>query len=145
MLTYHEVGGCIDVLLALPGLPLWQLTDIGDGEVLQVLASTNLGIAHLAEDEEGGRNAQGNGEGDEQDAVLVGRDGTIAAPWLCDGTGVVGCEGLRQLVLLTFLQQEEVQGLLDLLLALDAEQVVGLLGIGRQLADGLTVDRLCRA
>ena len=98
--------------------------------------AADLAVHDLADDEEGGRQGQGDDERHGQDAVLVGRGGLAAAVWVGNDAGVVGGEGLRQLVLLTPLQEEEVEALLDLLLTLDGEQVVLLTGSGGELAHG---------
>ncbi len=48
-----------------------------------------------------------------------------------DQAGIVGGEGLRKFIFLALLEQEEVERLLDLLLAFDREKILGLLRIGR--------------
>ena len=93
MLTHHEVVTAVG-LIALGGFPQGELAHIGDGEVLEVLTATHLGVARLADDEEGCRDGQRDGEGDEEDAVALGRGGVVAAPRLGDDTGVIGGEGL---------------------------------------------------
>ena len=143
VLAHHEAVA-LGYLLALLGLPQGQLADVGDGEVLEVLTTADLRVAHLAEDEEGGGKGQGDGEGHQQDAVTLWGGGLAAAPRVGDDARVVGGERLRQLVLLALLQEEEIQRLLHLLLALERQQVVLLLRSGRQAAHGSTVGRLHR-
>ena len=46
---------------------------------------------------------------------------------------VVGGERLRELILLALLQEVEIQRLLDLLLTLHREQILGLVGIRREM------------
>ena len=49
---------------------------------------------------------------------------------MLDDSGVVGGEGLGEFVLLALLEEVEVQGLLDALLAFDTEELLGLVRVG---------------
>ena len=62
-----------------------------------------------------------------------------------DDLGVIRREGLRELVLLAFLEEEQVQGLLHLLLPFHGKQVIGLPGVLGDAAHGLALGRLQRA
>ena len=133
VLAHHNLIAV--VLLALLGMPQGQLADIGHGEVLDVLAATHLGVAGLTDDEEGGRQGQADAEGDQENAVAVGRGGLAGPPRRSDDAAVIGSERLGQHVLLAALQKEDVELLLDAVLALDALQVVALAGRLGHLAD----------
>ena len=52
--------------------------------------------------------------------------------------GIISRKGLRQLILLPFLQQIEIKSLLYLLLALHTQQIFSLLRIGCYFGGGLT-------
>ena len=94
--------------------------------MLDVLAAAHLRVVHLAQvgDAEGYRQAQQERDGKDVAAVGGGRHARRAGT--VHDAGVVGSERLRQLVLLTLLQQEQVKRLLHLLLALHAQKVLGL-------------------
>ena len=105
-----------------------QLAEEGGGEVLKVLAAAHSRVEDLLEVEPGEGDGEAEEEGDQQDHLLVGRDRGVGAAGGGHDTGVVGGEGLREFIFLAFLQQVEVQGLLDLLLALVAQELAGLQG-----------------
>ena len=133
----HEGGGSVGGFL--PGgllARLGNLADKGQVEVFYILAAAHAGVHCLAQEDADSRQQQADGEGYEQNLALAGRRREGGAAGSGDDAGVVGGEGLRQLVLLTFLEQVEVEFLLDLLLTFDGQQVLGLRGVAGQLADG---------
>ena len=79
---------------------------------------------------------QNNGKRHKEDVRLLGSGGQIAAARSGDDAGVIGGERLGKLVLLALLEKIEIELFLYLLLALDGEQILGLVGVGRQLAGG---------
>ena len=62
-----------------------------------------------------------------------------------DDLGVIRRKSLRELILLAFLEEEQVQGLLHLLLPFHGKQVIGLPGVLGDAAHGLALGRLQRA
>ena len=83
-----------------------------DAELFNVLAAPDLGVGGLYE---------------------VNDSERLRHPAACrrgDYPGIVCSEGLRELILLTFLEEEEVEGLLDFLLTLHRYEVLGLGRIG---------------
>ena len=108
----------------------WDLAHERHGELVQVLAATDRGVELLSQEKDEGRDGQADHDGDEVDHRALGAGGNDRAVGFFDHTGVVGRESLRQLVLLSFLEEVEVQRLLDLLLTFDREQVTGLAGVG---------------
>ena len=96
------------------------------GQVFEVLAAAHPGVHALKQVDRRHGNQQAEDEGHHQNLALVGGGRYHGAHRGRDHPGVVGREGLRELVLLAFLEQEEVERLLDLLLALHGEQVSAL-------------------
>ena len=109
---------------------LRNLTKERNGKVLDVVAATEFGVVRLFDVHD----AEGYGKADEEGQAeyhrAPGRGGDVRRAGAVDDFGVVCGERLRELVLLTSLQQEKIQLLLDFLLALHAEQVFGLCGVG---------------
>ena len=103
-----------------------QLTQEGSGHVLEVLAAADGRVEDLLEVEPGERNREAQKQGDQVDHLLVGRDRGAGTGGGGHDTGVVGGEGLGKLIFLTLLEEEEVQGLFNFLLALVGEQASGL-------------------
>ena len=140
-LAHHQParGG----LLLPPGQPPAASAHEGDlpGEGhrhrLHVLLPAHPGVRALADEEHRGGQDEPQGEGRQEHVAAVGRRGGVRAAGRRDDARVVGGEGLRELVLLALLQQEEVELLLHLLLALDGEQVLGLRGVGGDARRGL--------
>ena len=105
--------------------------------MFQILAATDLGIHILADEDNHHRNQDAQSESHQSD-VLLDRSGRLhAAGWRGNDPGIVGGECLRQLVLLTLLQQEQVEGFLHLLLAFHRQEVLALGGIGCNPGRGL--------
>lgn len=88
------------------------------GEVLEVLASAHLGVGALQQVDHCYGYQQSQHECRHQYPALAGRRGDHGAHRRRDNSGVVGGESLGEFVLLALLEQEEVERLLDLLLAL---------------------------
>lgn len=90
------------------------------------------------EDAEAGYAGDGQPDDDAQQeyAVAVGRHGSSGAVGAVDDAGVVVGHGLREGVLLTLVEQVEVERLFDFLLAFDGEHLLFLAGHGRHAALG---------
>ena len=97
-----------------------------DRHPVQVLAAAHRGVGGFAQVQEAEGQRQAEHQGHQQDHLLVGGDGGVGAVGRGHDPGVVGGEGLRELVLLALLEEEQVQGFLDFLLALVAEELAGL-------------------
>ncbi len=111
---------------------VWDLTYKWCGEVFEIFASTHAGVHVLTDEEDDQRDEQAEGDGHQEDVTTHGTGGEQAAHRGCDDAGVVGGEGLGELVLLSLLEEEEVELLLDALLTLYAKQV---LCLGRVASD----------
>ena len=96
------------------------------GQVLEVLAAAHPGVHALKQVDHRHGDQQAEDEGHHQNLALVGGGRYHGAHRGRDHPGVVGSEGLRELVLLALLEQEEVERFLDLLLTLHGEQVSAL-------------------
>ena len=103
-----------------------QLAEEGGGHILEVFAAADGGVEDFLEVEPGERNREAEQESDQIDHFLVRSDRGAGTGGRGHDTGVVGGEGLREFIFLAFLEEEEVQGLLDLLLAFVGEQASGL-------------------
>ena len=114
-----------------------HFADERSGKDLDVLAAAYLGVGHGDEVDYRKRDEQSEHERDEQNLLGVGSGRERRALGLGDDTGVVGGECLGKLVLLTLLEEEHVEGFLDFLLTLDAEQVLGLVGVVGQAGSSL--------
>ncbi len=126
--VFGAVGDQVPFEEALLALGRGELAEEGGGEVLQVLTAAHGRVEDLLEVEPGEGDREAEQQGDEVDHLLVGGDGGAGAAGGSDDPGVVGGEGLRELILLTLLEEEEIQGFLDLLLALVAQELAGLQG-----------------
>ena len=96
---------------------LGNLADERNAQAFQVLTPAYLGIHVLLHEDNHRRHKQTDGECHQKDVHLPGGCGKHATPWGGNHTCIVGGESLRKLVLLTFLEQVEIQFLLHLLLA----------------------------
>ena len=134
---HHNQLAVVGVLLFLEGSVLGNLAGEGGGEVLYVLAAANAGVAEFLHGGESEGYHEADGEGYQQRLATVGGGGEAGGSGLVDDAGIVGGEGLRQFIFLALLQKEEVEGFLHFLLTLDAEQVLGLRGVGGELRDGV--------
>ena len=112
------------------------------GGFFQILTAPHRRTQVFLQEENEGRDGQTNDKGDEPDHKLVRFCGSARAVRFLDDTGVVGGEGLGQLILLAFLEEEEVKGLFHLLLALHGEQIFGLVWVGGQVGADLPVGAL---
>ena len=101
-----------------------------DAEFFNVLAAPDLGVGGLYEVNDAERQCQSEHDGDEEYHLPVRGLRHPAACRRGDYPGIVCSEGLRELILLTFLEEEEVEGLLDFLLTLHRDEVLGLGRIG---------------
>ena len=108
-----------------------------DGDVLQVLAATNRRIHVLTNEDYHDWYQQAQYEGYQQDVAANRRHWLDVARRRGDDSGVVGGEGLGEFVLLTFLEEEEVEGLLHLLLATHRLQIFCLVRVAGYLGGGL--------
>lgn len=122
-----------------------NLAHKGQGEVLQVLPAPYPGIHAFLQEDDDHRKEQAQGKADQQDVLLHRSRGNHGAGGRGDDPGVVGGKGLRKLVFLPLLEEEEVERLLHLLLAFDRQQVFGLRRIGRDAGRRLLVALLQRA
>ena len=125
----HHDGAGARVALAATAL-LRNLADEGHTDVLDIVARAHLGVEVGLDDVDAQRDGQGYQHGYDISVGGNGLDGSGGAGRLAHHLRVIGLEGLCELVLLALLEQEEIEALLDLLLALHAEQVVGLAGGG---------------
>ncbi len=109
-------------------------------DALEVGTATQAVVECLREEEYDGRDEQTYHQCHKHDVACDGRRWFKRAHRGCYDAGVVGCEGERQLILLTLLEQEEIERLFDLLLTLYRQQILGLgwrrgyLGIGLAVA-----------
>ena len=117
--------------------PLRDFAEERQREFLDVLAPADPGVHHLPEEDHAHGDEQSDDKSHGEDVASYGRCRHHAPARRSDHPRVVGREGLRELVLLALLQQEEVEGLLDLLLAFHREQVFGLRGVGGDARRGL--------
>ena len=141
-LLYDDLQLVTTLVATLPPLALASIRYFSDkryGETLDILAAAHGGVHALAEVEQSDRQHQTQGQGDEQDVAVVGRDGIGVAKRGGDDADVVGGEGLVHLVLLALLEQEEVELLLDLLLTAHAREVLLLLRAGGDFRRGLVL------
>ena len=108
-----------------------HLAQEGDGYgVLDVAAAAHAGVHEGREQDDDGGEEEAGEEAQEHDAPAVGRYEGAAAVGAFDHAGVVVGHGLGEGVLLAAVEQEEVERLLDLLLALDREDLALLAGDG---------------
>ncbi len=121
----------------LVGRLVGYLAHKGEGEAVEVLAASHHGVGALLDEDDDHGDEQAQRQGNQEDVLLDGSGGRHGAAGQRDDAGVVGGEGLREFVLLTLLQQVEVEGFLHFLLALHAEQVLGLVGVGGDARGGL--------
>ena len=118
------------------------LPDLGDHSgkrylhELEVVPVLDRGGQQFLQQEDKRRKHEADQDGHQVDPLRHRLDGGPAAVGGLHKLGVVGCEGLRELVLLPLLEEEQVERLLDLLLALHRQQVVGLAGILGHAAHG---------
>ena len=121
-----ETAGDVVAVVAVEG----DLAQEGQGQFLEVVASAHGGVETLDQADDEGRQEEADQQGQDEGRAAGRRDGEHRAGGRVDDAGVVGREGLAELVLLAFLQEEEVEGFLDGLLPLHAEQVLGLGRVG---------------
>ena len=112
------------------------LADKGNVECLQVLARAHRGVGNLYEDNDAGRHKQSDEQRHHYHVAVDGRGGAATGMGRLHDLGVVGGERLRHLVFLTLLQEEGVERLLHLLLALLGDEELSLLGVGGNLGVG---------
>ena len=122
--------------------PIGYLAEEGDGNVLEILAPPDGGVHVLTHEDDDHGDEEAQHERHEQDVAADGRHGGEGAGGRGDDAGVVGGERLAELVLLTFLEEEEVERLLHLLLAAHGLQVLRLVGVAGYLRGGLRLVRL---
>ena len=122
--------------------PIGYLAEEGDGNVLEILAPPDGGVHVLTHEDDDHGDEEAQHERHEQDVAADGRHGLDVARRGRDDAGVVGGERLAELVLLTFLEEEEVERLLHLLLAAHGLQVLRLVGVAGYLRGGLRLVRL---
>lgn len=96
--------------------------------VLDVLAAADGGVENFHQVDDAERRGQTEQQCDEEDDDRAGRHGGAAAVGRIDDPGVVVGDGLGQFILLAFVQQVEVELLLDALLAGIVEQFGALAG-----------------
>lgn len=80
------------------------LAEVGDLELGEVFLAADLGVEALANHEDADGDGESEQEGDHQDVALLGEGGGVVAVRLFDHAGVVGGEGLGELVLLALLE-----------------------------------------
>ena len=113
--------------LALPPMLLGgderNFADVGHAHGLEILAAAYGAVEELAEEEQAAGHGQTEGEGDEEDAAAPGRSDATAVGRLYDARVPRG-EGFGEFVFLALLEKVDVEGFLDLLLAVDAEELL---------------------
>ena len=124
---------------------LRNLAGEGRPERLQIVSPLDRRRQEILQKQDEGRNGQAQQEGQQVDAFLLGLYGSPAAVGGLNDLGVICGEGLRELVFLALLEEEQVQGLLHLLLPFHGKQVIGLPGVLGDAAHGLALGRLQRA
>ena len=107
----------------------------GDG-ILDVAPAAHARVHEGSEQEDHGRHEEPGDAAKHHHAVALGRDLRHAAVGRVDDARVVVSHRLGQRVLLAAVEQEEVERLLDLLLALDREDLALLAGDGGDAAFG---------
>ena len=142
MLAHHKTITIVIDLLTFLRLPQRQLTNVWNGEILQIFAPTHLGVHIFTHNKESRGERQGNCKCHQEYVVTDGSSRGCTAVWLGNDTGIISRESLRKFIFLTLLQKEEIQRLLDLLLTLDGQQMVRLLGVGRKFTKSTAVDSI---
>ena len=98
-------------LRAPPVLLAARLRDFaGEGrpERLQVVSSLDRCRQEILHEQDEGRNSQAQQDGQQVDAFRLGLNGFPTSVRRFDDLGVIGREGLRELIFFTFLEQEQV-------------------------------------
>ena len=112
---------------------VWNLAQERNIHVLQVLPATHGGIHALTHEDDDYRNEESQHEGYEHDVAAHRCHRLVVARRRGDDAGIVGGECLGKLVLLALLEEEEIERLLDLLLATHGLQVLSLVRIAGNL------------
>ena len=113
------------------------LTQERHGDVLQVVSATHGGVHVLTHEDDYHWYQQSEHESHEDDVAAHRLHGLDVARRRGDDARIVGGESLGKFVLLSFLQEEEVESLLHLLLATHCLQVLCLARVAGYLAGGL--------
>ena len=109
----------------------------GQGQRFQVFPSAHLGVQLFAGENDAYGNEKSQSKGNQEEFLFIRSGRNHAACGRHDDARIISGEGLRQLVFLTFLQQEEVERLFHFLLTFHREQVFALRGVGGDACRGL--------
>ena len=112
---------------------VWNLAQERNIHVLQVLPATHGGIHALTHEDDDYRNEESQHEGYEHDVAAHRCHRLVVARRRGDDAGIVGGKCLGKLVLLALLEEEEIERLLDLLLATHSLQVLSLVRVAGNL------------
>ena len=107
----------------------WNLAQERNIQVLQILSATHGGIHVLTHVDDDYRNEESQHEGYEHDVAAHRCHRHVVARRRGDDAGIVGGERLGEFVLLALLEEEEIERLLDLLLATYGLQVLSLVRV----------------
>ena len=111
----------------------WNLAEEWYVDLLEILTATNGGICLLTDIDDYHWNKEAQYQSDEQDLATNRLHRGVVSCWRGDDTGIVCGKRLRQLVLLTLLEKEEIQRLLNFLLTANSLQVLRLVRIAGNL------------
>ena len=104
-----------------------------NGEHIEVLAAAHPGIEVFSYVDKAHGDEQTHQECHKHHVAAVGGHGSARPHRRRDNAGIVGGKCLRQLILLTLLEQIEIKTFLYLLLALHAQKIAGLGRVGLQM------------
>ncbi len=100
------------------------------GYALKIVLAADLIVEGLYQVDDCQRYKDTQHQSNKINHVLLWSHWSKAAAWSIDNSGVVCGKGLVKFVLLSLLEKEEVDGLLNGLLSLNAEEVLGLVRVG---------------